>query len=249
MKKKRVRIIAAILTGTALIMAAVPAVLAERASDASDGTAKTETSVTESRQRDRGRGAHARPEEPAEPENAIGKDAAKEIALNDGGFTSEQVERVRARLSDRDGNLVYRVSFNYDGQRYSYKIDPVSGEILNKTVGKTTEHSHDGHGSHERPEEPAEPENAIGKDAAKEIALADAGLTSEQVERVRARLSDRDGTVVYKVSFRYDGQRYSYKIDPVNGEILDKTVGEATGHSHGGHGHDGGAEAPAEGAV
>lgn len=146
MKKKRARIIAAILTGTALIMAAVPAVLAERASDASDETAKTETAITESRQRDGGRGAHARPEEPADHENAIGKDAAKEIALADAGFTADQIERVRARLSDRDGTVVYRVSFNYDGQRYSYKIDPVSGEILNKTVGKTTEHSHDGHG-------------------------------------------------------------------------------------------------------
>jgi uncharacterized membrane protein YkoI len=80
-------------------------------------------------------------------------------------------------------------------------------------------------------EEAAEPENAIGRDAAKEAALADTGLTAEQVEKLRARVSDRDGAAVYKVSFRYEGQKYSYKIDPLTGAALDKTVREA-GENH-----------------
>ena len=88
-----------------------------------------------------------------------------------------------------------------------------------------------GRGSHAGHEEAAEPENAIGRDAAKEAALADAGLTAEQVEKLRARVSDREGTVVYKVSFRYEGQKYSYKIDPLTGTVLDRTVSEA-GENH-----------------
>ena len=86
-------------------------------------------------------------------------------------------------------------------------------------------------------QEAAEPENAIGKDAAKEKALADAGLSAEQAEKVRARVSDADGTTVYKVRFTYGGQRYSYHIDALSGEILDQKVTDASEEpSHGKHG-------------
>lgn len=86
-------------------------------------------------------------------------------------------------------------------------------------------------------QEAAEPENAIGKDAAKETALADAGLSADQVETVRARVSESDGTIVYKVHFTYDGQRYSYRIDALSGEILDQKVTDASEEtSHGKHG-------------
>ena len=116
------------------------------------------------------------------------------------------------------------------------------------TAGSMTGERRHGRGSHKRPEEPEAPENAIGKDAAKEIALADAGFAAEQVEKVRARLSDKDGTLVYKVSIKYDGQKYSYKLDPLTGEILDKTVLEASENTSGcrGHRRSGSTEAPAE---
>ena len=71
-------------------------------------------------------------------------------------------------------------------------------------------------------EEAAEPDGAIGKDKAKELALVDAGLSADQVGKVRARVSDSDGTTVYKVCFTCDGQRYSYRIDAMSGEILDR---------------------------
>ena len=86
-------------------------------------------------------------------------------------------------------------------------------------------------------QETVEPENAIGKDAAKEKALSDAGLSAEQVEKVRARVSESDGTAVYKVHFTYEGQRYSYRIDALSGEILDKKLSVASEEtSHGKHG-------------
>ena len=77
-------------------------------------------------------------------------------------------------------------------------------------------------------QEAAEPENAIGKDAAKEKALSDAGLSAEQVEKIRARVSESDGTAVYKVHFTYEGQRYSYRIDALSGEILEQKVTDAS---------------------
>ena len=75
----------------------------------------------------------------------------------------------------------------------------------------------------------ATPENAIGKDAAKEKALADAGVTPEQAGKVKSRLSQlEDGTVVYKVSFTYDGQKYSYKIDAESGAVVETTTETVT---------------------
>lgn len=72
----------------------------------------------------------------------------------------------------------------------------------------------------------AEPEGVIGKDAAKEAALADAGAEAEG--HVRGRYTEKDGTGIYKVTFKAGGQRYKYRIDAMTGEILDKNVTEIT---------------------
>lgn len=98
------------------------------------------------------------------------------------------------------------------------------------------------HGKRGEKSSVAEPENAIGKDAAKEAALADAGLTSEQAGKIKARVSQTDdGTVIYKVRFTYDGQCRHYQIDAATGAILDKSTEAAAEHTdrQGGHGRHG----------
>ena len=104
-------------------------------------------------------------------------------------------------------------------------------------------HRHGKHGG----ETVTEPENAIGKNAAKAKALADAGVTEEQAGKVRARVSQlEDGTVVYKVRFVCDGQRWSYQIDATTGAVTDKSVKAETEddaaerRGHGRRGKDGG---------
>ena len=72
----------------------------------------------------------------------------------------------------------------------------------------------------------AEPEGVIGKDAAKEAALADAGAEAEG--HVRGRYTEKDGTGIYKITFKSGGQRYKYRIDAMTGEILDKSAAEIT---------------------
>ena len=82
---------------------------------------------------------------------------------------------------------------------------------------------------HGKKQSVAAPENAIGKDAAKEKALADAGVTAEQAGKVKVRLSQlEDGTVVYKVSFTCEGQKYSCQINATSGAVVDKTTKAAT---------------------
>ena len=85
------------------------------------------------------------------------------------------------------------------------------------------------HGRHGSRQEVAEPENAIGKDAAKAKALADAGVTEEQAGKVKARVTQlEDGTIVYKVTFIYDGQRYAYQINATTGAVVDKSIETAS---------------------
>ena len=114
------------------------------------------------------------------------------------------------------------------------------GSKSESAEGETDGTMKDGCGKHGKKEEVAEPENAIGKDAAKEKALADAGIAADVAGKVRARLSTlEDGTVVYKVKFTVDSQKYSYKIDAVSGNIVDKSTEAVTAEDEAkeGHGH------------
>ncbi len=114
-----------------------------------------------------------------------------------------------------------------------------AGDALKEQSRKESTEAGDGKTSkpsrgRKKKEQVAEPDGAIGKDRAKEIALADAGFTAEQTGKVRARVTEQDGTVIYKVRFTCDGQRYSYRIDAMSGEILDKSSAEAAAHPKGG---------------
>ena len=216
------RTIALALVMILSISALVPAALA---ASSESGSAETPANETQSVQR---HGTHDGKPSVTEPENAIGKDAAKAKALEDAGATGEQAGKVRSRvLTLEDGTVIYKVSFTIDGQRYSYQIDAISGDVIDKSIAAGTDSAGKTHGQgrHGGRQSVAEPENAIGKDAAKTKALEDAGFTQEQAGKVRAHVSQlEDGTVVYKVRFTCSGQRYSYRIDAISGAVVNKTV-------------------------
>lgn len=61
----------------------------------------------------------------------------------------------------------------------------------------------------------------IGKAKAKEIALADAGVTEKDIRDFECEL-DKEvvGATVYEVDFEVGFDEYEYKIDAATGEIL-----------------------------
>ena len=59
----------------------------------------------------------------------------------------------------------------------------------------------------------------ITADRAKEIALADAGLSASGVTFIRANLDWDDGRAVYEVEFYSGSTEYDYEIDAVTGAI------------------------------
>lgn len=60
----------------------------------------------------------------------------------------------------------------------------------------------------------------IGKDSAKNIAFEEAGVTEDQVSRLRVSKDRDDGRVVYEIDFDAGETEYNYDIAAKNGEIL-----------------------------
>ena len=60
----------------------------------------------------------------------------------------------------------------------------------------------------------------ISLDKAKEIALAHAGLSADQVTFVQANMDFDDGIKKYDIEFYCNGQEYDYEINASNGQII-----------------------------
>lgn len=61
----------------------------------------------------------------------------------------------------------------------------------------------------------------IGQSRAKEIALADAGTSEQDVTRLRIVSEKDDGRSIYEVSFTIDGLEYEYDVEASSGMIID----------------------------
>jgi uncharacterized membrane protein YkoI len=69
--------------------------------------------------------------ETAEPENAIGQDAAISKVLAEAGITADQAENIRVHVSKNSaGTVVYKVCFSSSGLRCFGEVDAVTGEVL-----------------------------------------------------------------------------------------------------------------------
>lgn len=60
----------------------------------------------------------------------------------------------------------------------------------------------------------------IGAESAKQVALSDAGLTSDGVESLTADLTSRDNQDYYQVAFTAAGQSYTYDVDALSGVVI-----------------------------
>lgn len=145
----------------------------------------------------------------------ISGDRAKEIALNDAGYTESKVVMVGLELEWDNGRLVYDVEFYVNKTEYDYEIDASTGAILAKDQDI---------------ENFTIPSSGVSitLNRAKEIALADAGVKAADATFTKAKQDYDNGRVVYDVEF-YAGQvEYEYEIDASSGAILDKDVDNNT---------------------
>lgn len=72
--------------------------------------------------------------------------------------------------------------------------------------------------------QPSSQAEYIGIDAAKAIALENAGVAESAATFSTAGLDRRNGTDYYAVDFTANGQSYAYDIDAVTGAIISETA-------------------------
>lgn len=158
----------------------------------------------------------------------IGIDAAKTIALEAAGVSESAAVFSTAGLDRQNGTDYYAVDFTANGRTYAYDIDAVTGVIIDSSEGQSQPAqatdggaSADGANSSWTSSQSTDGSTAITEDQAREIALADAGLTAEEVTFLKTKLDRDDGRLVYDVEFyTADYTEYDYEIDAADGTIL-----------------------------
>lgn len=158
----------------------------------------------------------------------IGIDAAKTIALEAAGVSESAAVFSTAGLDRQNGTDYYAVDFTANGRTYAYDIDAVTGVIIDSSEDQSQPAqatdggaSADGANSSGTSSQSTDGSTAITEDQAREIALADAGLTAEEVTFLKTQLDRDDGRLVYDVEFyNADYTEYDYEIDAADGTIL-----------------------------
>lgn len=158
----------------------------------------------------------------------IGIDAAKTIALEAAGVSESAAVFSTAGLDRQNGTDYYAVDFTANGRTYAYDIDAVTGVIIDSSEDQSQPAqatdggaSADGANSSGTSSQSTGGSTAITEDQAREIALADAGLTAEEVTFLKTKLDRDDGRLVYDVEFyTADYTEYDYEIDAADGTVL-----------------------------
>ncbi len=143
----------------------------------------------------------------------IGLEAAKEKALADAGLADADVTFTKQKSDREDGRAVYDIEFYTAERYYEYEIDAASGAVYKKSIEeRMIGRPGQGDSAH------------IGLEAAKEKALADAGLADADVTFTKQKSDREDGRVVYDIEFYTAAQYYEYEIDAATGAIQEKSV-------------------------
>ncbi len=137
---------------------------------------------------------------------------AEAIALTQAGFAREEVTALRSVYEVDDGIPEWEVEFRVGDWEYSYTVHGETGAILEQDKDFEP-----------LPVAPVQPETTrtLTKEEAAATALAHAGLTEDQVQRLHSKRDWEDGIPVFEVEFVSRGYEYDYEIHAQTGTILD----------------------------
>ena len=150
----------------------------------------------------------------AQQANYIGEQAAQEAALAHAGVSAQNVSFVRTKLDFDNGRWEYEVEFYDQGTEYDYSIDAVTGEVL----------AYDYDAEYYNGTAPAAPQTApgaqISAEDAKAIALAHAGVSAQEAQRMEMGFDNEYGRAVYEFEWRVGWMEYSCDVDANTGEVV-----------------------------
>ena len=140
-----------------------------------------------------------------------------QIALAHAGFALSEVTVDHEGRDTEYGQLVHDVEFHTDTREYDYVIDAETGEIVSFDEDAERYVIADWH----RETPPSTDSSAfIGDDAAKAIALDDAGVAEGDADDMRIELDFDNRIPRYEVDFDGPDKAYEYAIDAVSGNII-----------------------------
>lgn len=155
---------------------------------------------------------------------SVSPDEAIDIALKHAGVSRENAVMFGApSLDEEKGKAHYDVEFGYNGFEYDYEVAVADGSVLKaeKEAEKVKESV------------PAKPGVPVSKDnnngyisveAAKQKALADAGVKAEDAVFLKAYYDSDDLVPHYDVKFEANGYEYEYEVKASDGAVLEKDV-------------------------
>ena len=206
---------------------------------------------------------------------------ARDIALADAGVAREEAVFTEAEQDMERGVPVFEFKFYGGNVEYEYEINGQTGAVYSKKTTTYVSQDPAGTPPPVQTAPPAsqppasqtpatpppppatqppatqaprptQPSNSfIGSDAAKQAALADAGVSAGDARFTKVRMDYEDGVPVYEVEFYTATHEYDYEIHAQNGSVFHKEVEAhqtSSGNHHGGTGTQTGADIGAEAA-
>ena len=168
---------------------------------------------------------------PTDSETIVSLDTAKQTALTDAGLSEAAVTFTDQKLDRDDGRMMYEIDFYTSDTKYEYEINAKTGDIFSKSkealpaTGNVVT-------SLPATAEPNPPQtesttsaasSQISIEEAKNIALADAGVSSSAATFTKSKLDIDDGVYVYDIEFYTDDTEYEYEITRDTGAVRSKS--------------------------
>ena len=153
--------------------------------------------------------------------DVLGEARAQAIALACADLTEEDATVAEVSLDREDGLRLYEVTFYTTTAEYEYDIDAVSGEPVAERI------EYFAAGESLRPgQQSASPgaDSALTRQEARACALADAGLSENEVTFTKSRLDREDGVLVYEIEFVTSSTEYEYEIDASTGSVRARSM-------------------------
>ena len=151
----------------------------------------------------------------AQQNNYIGEQAAQDAALAHAGVSAQNVSFVRTKLDWDDGRWQYEVEFYDQGTEYDYSIDAVTGEVLGYDYDAEYYTANNNTAAMQ-----TAPGAQISAEDAKAIALAHAGVSAQDAQRMEMGFDNEHGRAVYEFEWRVGWTEYSCDVDANTGEVV-----------------------------
>lgn len=187
---------------------------------------------------------------------SVSPDDAIDAALRHAGVARENAVLFGAPSLDKDdGKVHYDIEFGYNGFEYDYEVAVADGSVLKaekeaerveapvkesvseKPVNSEKPVVPEKESIPAKPEAPANKESNkennkgyISVEAAKQKALADAGVKAEEAVFVKAYYDADDIVPHYDVKFEANGYEYEYEIKASDGKVIEKDVDREVKH-------------------